>query len=109
VAKRWKPLVGVLLGITKGMDYMHSKRICHGDLNPSNILLKVRLHPGRRQVRYSSFLGLFFPDVAPNKQKCLRTCCPPVHSHVCCWVWTGAFCAGGARSELPLSDTSSIA
>jgi serine/threonine protein kinase len=31
-----------LEGIAAGMDYMHTKRICHGDLNPNNVLLKVR-------------------------------------------------------------------
>jgi serine/threonine protein kinase len=31
-----------LRAIADGMDYMQSKRICHGDLNPSNILYKVR-------------------------------------------------------------------
>lgn len=38
---RWRPLMGVLQGVVCGMQYMHSKGICHGDLNPSNILLKV--------------------------------------------------------------------
>ena len=40
--KRWKPLMKLLMGIAGGMEYVHGKRILHGDLNPSNILLKVR-------------------------------------------------------------------
>ena len=39
---RWQPIVASLQGIASGMDYMHAKRICHGDLNPNNVLLKVR-------------------------------------------------------------------
>ena len=39
---RWQPISTILLGIAEGLAYMHSKRICHGDLNPSNVLLKVR-------------------------------------------------------------------
>jgi Protein kinase domain len=42
MAGRWAPLTGVLRGIAEGMAYVHSKRICHGDLNPANILLKAR-------------------------------------------------------------------
>ena len=39
--RRWGPLMLVLGDIAGGMAHMHAKRICHGDLNPSNILLKV--------------------------------------------------------------------
>ena len=39
--KRWEPTLTILIGIAAGMAYIHSKRICHGDLNPSNVLLKV--------------------------------------------------------------------
>jgi serine/threonine protein kinase len=39
---RWPLITAILRAIAEGMDYMHSKRICHGDLNPANILLKVR-------------------------------------------------------------------
>ena len=31
----------ILCHVADGIGYMHSKRICHGDLNPSNVLLKV--------------------------------------------------------------------
>ncbi|CAL5433314.1 unnamed protein product [Camellia sinensis] len=34
--------VDIMLQIARGMEYLHSQQIWHGDLNPSNILLKVR-------------------------------------------------------------------
>ena len=37
---RWNAITSILIGIAKGMDYVHGKRICHGDLNPSNVLFK---------------------------------------------------------------------
>jgi Protein kinase domain len=40
---RWDALMSVLRDVAAGMNYMHAKRICHGDLNPSNILLKVHV------------------------------------------------------------------
>ena len=42
LTRRWRPILSLLEGMASGMDYMHAKRICHGDLNPNNILLKVR-------------------------------------------------------------------
>ena len=42
LGQRWEHLVRVMQDIAAGMAYMHAKRICHGDLNPSNVLLKVR-------------------------------------------------------------------
>ena len=42
---RWEPVMGVLRGIAEGMAYVHSKRVCHGDLNPANVLLKACPHP----------------------------------------------------------------
>ena len=40
--QRWRPITEMLRGIAAGMDYIHGKRVCHGDLNPANVLLKVR-------------------------------------------------------------------
>jgi serine/threonine protein kinase len=37
----WRRLLATLLDVAEGMAYIHSMRICHGDLNPANILLKV--------------------------------------------------------------------
>ena len=37
--------MSVLQGVARGMAYMHAQRLCHGDLNPANILLKVCRHP----------------------------------------------------------------
>uniref|UniRef100_A0A5B6ZSF4 Protein kinase domain-containing protein n=1 Tax=Davidia involucrata TaxID=16924 RepID=A0A5B6ZSF4_DAVIN len=34
--------VDVMLQIARGMEYLHSRKIYHGNLNPSNILLKAR-------------------------------------------------------------------
>eukprot|EP00892_Ulva_mutabilis_P012772 jgi/Ulvmu1/9868/UM057_0022.1 len=38
--RRWRSVTTALRGLAEGMAYTHSKRICHGDLNPSNVLLK---------------------------------------------------------------------
>ena len=39
--QRWRGVMTALRGLAEGMAYTHSKRICHGDLNPSNVLVKV--------------------------------------------------------------------
>jgi serine/threonine protein kinase len=39
----WRRCLSILFDIATGMAYIHSMRICHGDLNPANVLLKVRV------------------------------------------------------------------
>ena len=60
--RRWASITGVLAGIAGGMQYVHSKRILHGDLNPSNILLKV--HPCLLNTHH--FWGCFGPVHGPT-------------------------------------------
>jgi serine/threonine protein kinase len=40
--RHWRTIMALLFDIAQGMAYIHGKRICHGDLNPANVLLKVR-------------------------------------------------------------------
>ncbi|KAL1552000.1 tyrosine-protein kinase ABL1-like [Salvia divinorum] len=48
--------VDIMLQVARGMEYLHSKKMCHGDLNPSNILLKERNSvTGGFQVKVSGF------------------------------------------------------
>eukprot|EP00892_Ulva_mutabilis_P012781 jgi/Ulvmu1/9876/UM057_0031.1 len=41
---RWDTIIAVLRGIAAGMDYMHASCVCHGQLNPANILFKGGRH-----------------------------------------------------------------
>jgi hypothetical protein len=60
--------MSVLRDVAAGMNYMHAKRICHGDLNPSNILLKVKilsLIACDCNVNPIEAAGVLLQDVAP--------------------------------------------
>ena len=39
----WQVVLTVLSQVADSVAYLHSKRICHGDLNPANVLFKVCL------------------------------------------------------------------
>ncbi|KAK9143934.1 hypothetical protein Syun_013334 [Stephania yunnanensis] len=48
--------VDIMLQIARGMEYLHSQQICHGDLNPSNILVRARSTPeGYLHAKVSGF------------------------------------------------------
>ena len=40
---RWPSVLRILCGVAAGMDHMHTLRVYHGALSPSNILFKVRV------------------------------------------------------------------
>jgi serine/threonine protein kinase len=39
---RWRAVMDTLHDVAQGMAHMHAQRCCHGDLNPANILFKMR-------------------------------------------------------------------
>uniref|UniRef100_A0A804QVV9 Protein kinase domain-containing protein n=1 Tax=Zea mays TaxID=4577 RepID=A0A804QVV9_MAIZE len=43
--------VDIMLQIARGMEHLHSKKIYHGELNPSNVLVKPRQPDGRQRRR----------------------------------------------------------
>jgi serine/threonine protein kinase len=47
---RWQAISTVLLDVAAGMAYMHANRICHSDLNPANVLLKVCNNPNKLAI-----------------------------------------------------------
>lgn len=48
-------VVDIMLQIARGMEYLHSQKVYHGELNPCNIFLKLRNSTGYFQAKISGF------------------------------------------------------
>ncbi|CAD6237819.1 unnamed protein product [Miscanthus lutarioriparius] len=47
--------VDIMLQIARGMEYLHANKIYHGELNPSNVLVKPRQPDGYVHVKVAGF------------------------------------------------------
>ncbi|KAL6842764.1 hypothetical protein ACP4OV_027608 [Aristida adscensionis] len=47
--------VDIMLQIARGMEYLHAKKISHGELNPSNVLVKPRQPDGYVHVKVAGY------------------------------------------------------
>lgn len=64
-------VVDIMLQIARGMEYLHSQNISHGELNPSNVFLKARNSTeGYLQAKVSGFgLSSIDNSTSRNSQK----------------------------------------
>jgi serine/threonine protein kinase len=70
--QRWGPIMKVLTDVVSGMHYLQRRRICHGDLNPANIMFKVRPPPCIHACVPCMCAGCSSGLLQPNHARCAR-------------------------------------
>ncbi|XP_074287225.1 uncharacterized protein LOC141612363 isoform X2 [Silene latifolia] len=58
--------IDIMLQVARGMEYLHSKKIYHGDLSPSNVLIKPKVSEGYFTAKISGF-GLKNVKTVPSR------------------------------------------
>ncbi|PHT58042.1 hypothetical protein CQW23_00405 [Capsicum baccatum] len=59
--------VDIMLQIARGMEYLHSRKIYHGELNPSNVLLKPR-NSSAENYFHAKVRGFGFTSMTSNRK-----------------------------------------
>ncbi|KAG5593321.1 hypothetical protein H5410_043835 [Solanum commersonii] len=60
--------VDIMLQIARGMEYLHSRKIYHGELNPSNLLLKPR-NPSAESYFHAKVKGFGLKSIKSSYNK----------------------------------------
>lgn len=61
-------ILDIMFQISRGMEFLHSQKICHGELNPSNIFIKARNYTdGYFHVKISGFGLAKSPSSSTNE------------------------------------------
>ncbi|KAG0484689.1 hypothetical protein HPP92_008768 [Vanilla planifolia] len=71
--------VDTMIQIARGMEYLHSRKVYHGDLNPSNILVKSRNYSSDGYL-HVKITGLLQSGNKNSKQSTKQT-----DKHPCIW------------------------